>query len=41
VYWVERIGRLMDAEIMGTANYKALDLQICAGIWKELIYHQM
>jgi hypothetical protein len=27
----ERLGRLMDSEIMGTANYKALDLLvICA-----------
>jgi predicted Zn-dependent protease with MMP-like domain len=33
----ERIGRLMDAEIMGTANYKALDLlgDMRRGIWKE------
>jgi hypothetical protein len=33
----ERIGRLMDAEIMGTANYKALDLlaDMRKGIWKE------
>ena len=33
----ERIGRLMDAEIMGTTNYKALDLlsDMRKGIWKE------
>jgi predicted Zn-dependent protease with MMP-like domain len=33
----ERIGRLMDAEIMGAANYKALDLlgDMRKGIWKE------
>jgi hypothetical protein len=33
----ERIGRLMDAEIMGTGNYKALDLlgDMRRGIWKE------
>ncbi|UQD57731.1 zinc-dependent metalloprotease [Flavobacterium sp. K5-23] len=32
-----RIGRLMDAEIMGTSNYKALDLlrDMRKGIWKE------
>jgi hypothetical protein len=32
----ERLGRLMDSEIMGTANYKALDLgDMRKGIWKE------
>jgi len=33
----DRIGRLMDAEIQGTANYKALDLlrDMRKGIWKE------
>jgi hypothetical protein len=33
----ERIGRLMDAEIMGATNYKALDLlgDMRKGIWKE------
>ena len=33
----ERIGRLMDAEIMGTSHYKALDLlgDMRRGIWKE------
>lgn len=34
-----RIGRLMDAEIMGTTNYKALDLlrDMRKGIWKEAV----
>jgi hypothetical protein len=34
---LERIGRLLDAEIMSTTNYKALDLlqDVRKGIWKE------
>ena len=33
----DRIGRLMDAEILGSANYTALDLlrDMRKGIWKE------
>jgi hypothetical protein len=31
----ERLGRLIDSEIMGTTNYKALDLLGDKGIWKE------
>src|SRR3970282_1289487 len=35
----EPIGRLMDAEIMGADNYKALDLlrDMRKGIWKETV----
>ncbi len=34
---LERMGRLLDAEILGAANYKALDLlrDVRKGIWKE------
>jgi hypothetical protein len=34
---LERLGRLMDAEILGANNYKAIDLlrDMRTGIWKE------